>query len=357
MKTRPGHIGGDSIGGVQMQIDPITLEVIRHGLSSAACQVDANITRTAFSPYIYEYKDYAVGIVDHRGDLICQCTAAMPVFVADVMRAAIQDGLDLYGAADLDDGDIVINNYAGVIGQHLNNMAMYTPIHAPDEAGPATLIGFMVVVMHWIDVGGRDIGSTSKFATDIFQEGIQFRTVKLRSRGEPVREMYRMIEHNTRFPVEMMGDINSQIGGCLMGRDEVAILAGRYGVGTFRGALTTIWDQSEAAARAAIRAIPDGIYAAEAVLDDDGLNPGSLPCRISVTIAGDEMTVDLSELPREVNAPMNCGRYGGGETVSRLAFRYLILPEGDANEGTFRPLKLVLPEGTIVSAARKVATP
>ena len=85
--------------------------------------------------------------------------------------------------------------------------------------------------MHWIDVGGRDIGSTSKFATDIFQEGIQFRTVKLRARGEPVREIYRMIEHNTRFPVEMMGDINSQIGGCLMGRDEVAALVGRYGVG------------------------------------------------------------------------------------------------------------------------------
>jgi N-methylhydantoinase B len=162
--------------------------------------------------------------------------------------------------------------------------------------------------------------------------------------------MYRMIEHNTRFPVEMMGDINSQIGGCLMGRDEVAILAGRHGVGTFRAALAAVWDQSEAAARAAIRAIPDGTYTAEAVLDDDGLNPGSLPCRITGIVAGDEMTVDLSELPREVNAPMNCGRYGGGETVSRLAFRYLVLPEGDANEGTFRPLKLVLPEGTIVSA-------
>ena len=92
-------------------------------------RLDVNITRTAFSPYIYEYKDYAVGIVDHRGDLICQCTGATPVFVADVMRAAIQDGLDLYGADALDAGDIIINNYAGVIGQHLNNMAMYTPIH------------------------------------------------------------------------------------------------------------------------------------------------------------------------------------------------------------------------------------
>ena len=94
----------------------------------------------------------------------------------------------------------------------------------------------MVVVMHWIDVGGRDVGSLSKFATDIFQEGIQFRTVKLQSRGEPVREIYRMIEHNTRFPVEMMGDINSQIGGCLLGRDSVVELAGRYGIETFRRA-------------------------------------------------------------------------------------------------------------------------
>ena len=310
-------------------------------------EVDVNITRTAFSSYIYEYKDYAVGIVDANGDLLCQCTAGMPVFVADVMRAAVQDGLKLYGPEQLHDGDIVVTNYAGTIGQHLNNVTMYTPIYAPQRP---VLVGFMVVVMHWIDVGGRDVGSLSKFATDIFQEGIQFRTVKLRSRGEPVLEMIRMIEHNTRFPIEMMGDINSQIGGCLMGRDSVAELVGRYGIDTFRRVVDVIWDQSEAEARNAIRAIPDGTYVAEATLDDDGLNPGSLPCKVTITVAGDEMTIDLSELPKERNAPMNAGRSGGGSTVARLAFRYLLLPEGDANEGTFRPLKLILPEGTIVSA-------
>jgi len=328
-------------------IDPVTVEVIRRRLVAIADEVDVNITRTAFSPYIYEYKDYAVGIVDAHGDLICQCTAGMPVFVADVMRAAVQDGLTLYGADKLHEGDVVFTNYAGTIGQHLNNVTMYTPIYAPQRP---LLIGFMVVVMHWIDVGGRDVGSLSKFATDIFQEGIQFRTVKLRARGEPVAEIYRMIEHNTRFPVEMMGDINSQIGGCLLGRDSVAELVGRYGVETFLDALQTIWDQSEAASRAAIAAIPDGTYTAEAELDDDGLNPGSLPCRVTVIVKGDEMTIDLSALPPEVKAPMNSGRSGGGSTVARLAFRYLLLPEGDANEGTFRPLKLILPEGTIVSA-------
>jgi len=224
---------------------------------------------------------------------------------------------------------------------------MYTPIYASQQR---EVLGFMVVVMHWIDVGGRDVGSISKFATDIFQEGIQFRTVKLQSRGEKVREMYRMIEHNTRFPIEMMGDINSQIGGCLLGRDSVVELASRFGGDTFRSAIETIWNQSEAEARAAISTVPDGTYIAEAALDNDGLNPDPLPCKVIVIVSGDEMTIDLSALPREVNAPMNSGRSGGGATVARLALRYLLLPEGDANEGTFRPLHLILPEGTIVSA-------
>ena len=147
--------------------DPVTVEVIRRRLVAIADEVDVNITRTAFSPYIYEYKDYAVGIVDADGDLICQCTAGMPVFVADVMRAAVQDGLALYGRDQLFDGDLILTNYAGTIGQHLNNVTMYTPIYAPASG---ELIGFMVVVMHWIDVGGRDVGSISKFATDIFRK-------------------------------------------------------------------------------------------------------------------------------------------------------------------------------------------
>jgi N-methylhydantoinase B len=162
--------------------------------------------------------------------------------------------------------------------------------------------------------------------------------------------MYRMIEHNTRFPVEMMGDINSQIGGCLLGRDGVAELADRYGSATFLSAIEEIWNQSEKEARAIIAAIPDGTYTAEATLDNDGLHPEPMPCKITVVVKDDEMTIDLSALPREVSAPMNSGRSGGGSTVARLAFRYLLLPEGDANEGTFRPLKLLLPEGTIVSA-------
>ena len=334
-------------------LDPLTVEVIRRRLISISDQVDLNITRTAYSPLVYEYKDYAVGVVDADGRLLSQCTSGMPLFVADVLGAAVRDGLAIYGKDRLEPGDIVISNHGGTIGQHLNNMVMYTPVHAPDTG---ELIAFFLVVLHWLDVGGRVIGSLSKHATDIFQEGVQFHTVKLHARGEKVAEIYRMIRANTRFPEEVMGDIDAQIGGCLMGRDRMIELIARYGSGTFRGAVERIWDQSEAVARAAIAAIPDGTYTAEAFLDNDGLNAGiTVPLAVKVIVAADEMTIDLSALPPEKLSTMNAGRSGGGQSVARLAFRYLVIPTEDANEGSFRPLKLVLPEGTIMSAGATAA--
>jgi N-methylhydantoinase B len=337
------------LAGSNIGTDPITVEVIRRRLISISDQVDANITRTAYSPVVYEYKDYAVGIVDGDGLLLSQCTGGMPLFVADVLGAAIRDGLVIYGKENLHEGDIVITNDAGTIGQHLNNVVMYTPVFAPDTQA---LVAFFVVVVHWLDVGGRVIGSLSKYATDIFQEGTQFRTVKLRARGEPVEEIYRLIRGNTRFPDEVMGDIDAQIGGCLMGRDQVVELIGRYGTTTFNNAIETMWDQSEAIARAVIRDIPDGEYSAEAFLDNDGLNDGvTVPLKVRVVVASDEITIDLSDLPAERKSTMNAGRSGGGQSVARLAFRYLIIPNEAANEGSFRPLHLVLPEGTVMSAS------
>ncbi len=333
-------------------IDPVTVEVVRRRLIAIADQVDLNITRTAFSPLVYEYKDYAVGIVDAQGKLLCQCTGGMPLFVADVLGAAVRDGLEIYGHEGFYEGDVVITNHGGTIGQHLNNVVMYTPVFSPE----GELAAFMLVVMHWLDIGGRAIGSISKHATDIFQEGIQFRTVKLRSRGEPVQEMYRMIRHNSRFPDEVAGDIDSQVGGCLMGRDEVVQLIARYGMKTFRAAVEIIWDQSEASARAVIRAIPDGVYEASAFMDDDGVNAGTpVPLTVRVVVEGESMTVDLSGIADETKTTINASRSGGGETVARLAFRYLIIPDEHANEGSFRPLTLELPQGKILSASDTAA--
>src|SRR5471030_798460 len=132
---------------VRDTVDPITLEVIRHGIVSIADQIDANITRTAFSPYIYEYKDYAVGLVDREGQLLAQNGGGMPVFVADSVGAAVRDGIATYGLGRLCDGDVIVCNHSAVQGQHLNNTVMYTPVFA----GPARaeLVGFFAINVHW----------------------------------------------------------------------------------------------------------------------------------------------------------------------------------------------------------------
>jgi N-methylhydantoinase B len=329
---------------VSAVIDPITLEVIRHGLVSITNQIDANIKRTAFSPYIYEYNDFAVGLVGAEGQLVAQCIGGMPPFVADSVGMAVRDGLAIYGRERLHHGDVVLCNHAAVQGQHLNNTVMYTPIYAGPER--ATLIGFFAINVHWIEIGGIQTNST-----DIFMEGLQLRSIKLWSKGEPIEEVYRIIENNTRMPQELLGDIAAQLAGCLLGRDLTAQLANKYGIPTFNRAVELILDQSEAAARAFIRAMPDGVYRTETYLDNDrsgGEEP--VPIIVKVTVDGDELTVDFTDIAGQAKGPINSGYYGGGQTIARVAFKYLLGAAEMANEGTFRPIKLVLPQGKLISA-------
>ncbi len=330
--------------GGRVAVDPITLEVIRHGLISAANQIDANITRTAFSPYIYEYKDFAVGLTDLDGRLVAQSAGGMPPFVADSVGTAVRDGLIVYGRERLHYGDVIVCNHAAVQGQHLNNTVMYTPICAEPDGG-GDLIGFFAVNVHWIDIGG-----TMTHSTDIFMEGLQLRSVKIWSKGEPIEEVYRIIENNTRLPVELLGDIRAQLAGCFLGRDITAAIVQKYGLDTYLSAIEIILDQAEVVARARIRALPDGIYAYETWLDNDGSGDTPVPIKVRVVVSGDEMTVDYTGIADQAKGPINSGYHGGGLTTARVAFKYLVAPDEPANEGLFRPLKLILPQGTILSA-------
>ena len=331
------------VADTKSALDPITLEVIRFGVVSITNQIDANITRTAFSPYGYEYKDFAVGLVDVNGQLVAQSTGGMPPFVADSVGTAVRDGLKIYGRDRLYDGDVVVCNHAAVQGQHLNNTVMYTPIYGGVDRD--TLLGFFAINVHWIDIGGVMHGST-----DIFMEGLQLRSIKMWSKGEPIEEVYRIIENNSRLPVDLMGDISAQLAGCFLGRDQTLALADRYGVDIFFAAVDTILDQGEASSRARIRDIPDGIYEAESFLDDDSQGDEPVHLRVKVTVEGEQLTVDFSGLAEQVPGPLNSGYFGGGMTAARVAFKYLIAPREPANEGVYRPLTLILPEGKILSA-------
>ncbi len=331
-------------------LDLINLEIIRHALQAIPDEIETDLTRTAYSPLIYEYKDFAVGLVDIQGRLIAHSRGGIPIFMANVLGLAVLDGMKCYRLDEFHRGDIFVSNWSGTFGQHLNNVTMYTPVFG--GADGHELVAFMAVLVHWMDVGGRYVGSSaSNDTTDIWQEGIQFRSVKIRSRDEPVPEMYRIIECNTRFPDMVFGDISAQIAACLKGRSLYEDVLAHHGLDLVTKATHTIWNQSAAAAAAAVRAIPDGTYQASSFLDNDGVDMDKrVTIDVTVKIAGEKFIVDFSNMNEQVRGPFNSGRNGGGVSAARLAFKYLTTPNETTNEGSFAPLEVILPDGKILSA-------
>lgn len=330
-------------------VDPITMEIIRENLQSIPDLVEADLMRTAFSPLIYEYKDYAVGMVDRQGRIIALARKGLPLFTSSVIGRAVTDGIALYGMERIEPGDVILTNHSGTLGQHLNNVIMYTPIFDKSKR----VVAFMAIITHWIDIGGAYPGSCSGTdTTEVFQEGLQLRTVKLLRRGEPMEDIYRIIENNTRLPEMLLGDIAAQLSGCIKGRQLFEELLERHGTPVLFGAIDAIWASSEKAARAAVRAVPEGTYEMSSFLDDDGVDIGKrIPVDIKVHIADGEFTVDYSGIGEQLRGPYNSGYYGGGETCARIAFKYLFTPDEPANEGGFAPVKMILPQGKFLSAS------
>jgi len=327
--------------------DPITLEIIRHQLVAIPNQIERNIERTAFSPLIYEYKDYAVGLVDPGGRLVAQSRGSLPIFVANALGTGVREGLSVLGADNIHTQDVVITNTAAWLGQHLNNVVAYTPIRHAGE-----LIGFFAVLVHWVDIGGQVPGSCISSSTnDVWQEGIQLPTLKLIEGGVRRKELFRLIATNTRFPHLLMGDLEAQLGGCLTGHDMVQAIIERYGAGAVRETIRELWHDADASVGKLLASAKPGTYRASCFLDDDGVRAGvCVPVEVSVEVRDGELIVDLSGLAPQVAGPFNAGRNGGAFAAARIACKYLLAPMTPVNEGDFMRLRVDVPDGTFLSA-------
>jgi N-methylhydantoinase B len=333
----------------RVRVDPVTQEIVRNLLIAILDEGEINLSRTAFSPIIYEVKDYCVGLVDREGRTIAQSRGGIPTFMAD-LGEPVRDGIAIYGLDGFDPGDVLLMNYAAVCGQHLNNVVVYVPVHWKGE-----LIGFAATRAHWTDVGGRVAGSFSTDTTEIFQEGLQLRSIKIHKKGKPDEELMRVIRHNIRFPELSFGDMAAQIAACTLSAQRYHEMVGKYGWDVIESCIHTIWDQSEAFVRKQISALPDGRYSADSFLDDDGVVfDKTLAVAVQVIIDGDEMEIDFTGTARQSRGPMNAGR-SGGLAAARVAFKSAVVPNLPPNEGVFRPLRVTLPEGTIISATDNAA--
>jgi N-methylhydantoinase B len=329
----------------RLATDPVATEIVRNGLVAVTEEMKINLMRTAYNMIIYEALDFTVGLFDARGDTV-SIGLGLPMFIRG-MSDTVKAKLDHFGADNLEPGDILLTNDAYITGSHLNHMTFTVPIFHEGE-----LVAFSCCMAHWPDIGGTLMEGT----TDIFSEGLQMPIVKIYRKGEPNEELISIIRTNVRIPERAMGDFRAQIAAVRTGERRFLEMIRKYGRDAVLGGIAAIMDQSEAAARERVRRIPDGVYEAESFMDDDGINVGQrVPIRVRVTVAGDRMTVDLSDV-----SPQVAGFYNSGQTAGRsccqVAFKCLTSAlELPINDGAFRPLDIVLPPGRVVSAQKPAA--
>ncbi|HTH97044.1 MAG TPA: hydantoinase B/oxoprolinase family protein [Stellaceae bacterium] len=326
----------------QKELDAVTVEVVRNGLLAITEEMKTNLMRTAYNLIIYEALDFTVGLFTVTGETI-SIGLGLPMFIRG-MAETVKAKLRHFGLDGIHPGDILVTNDAYTTGSHLNHFTFTQPIFHEGE-----IIAFSCCMAHWLDVGG----TLGQVTTDIFSEGIQIPIVKYQKAGVVNQDLVDIIAMNVRLPERALGDLRAQITAVTTGERRFRELVGRYGKDAVLGSVAKIMDQSETIARANTRSIPDGVYEAESYMDDDGVEIGKrIPIKVRVEKRGDEMTIDLSDVSRQVRGFYNSG-FTTGIACAQVAFKCLTTPtDYPVNDGSFRPLKVIMPMGRVISAER-----
>ena len=324
------------------KLDPVTLEVIRNALPAIANEMAADLQRTSYNMMIYEVRDFCTALLAPNGDLVSQNVGGVSHFVAD-LGVIVVDGMKRYGAQGFRPGDVIITNHQAVAGQHLNNIVIYMPYFFQGE-----LLMFAMVRAHWIDIGGMSTGfGAGPTVADPWQEGLQLDQIKIYEEGKLDEKMYRVLKDNIRFPESSLGDMKSQMAACRLGTRRLDELLTKYGKDTVLNGISHIFDETEQKCRNVVARLPDGVYEASGSLDDDGLiKDDPVKLHAKVTVKDGHMVIDLSGCSGERKAAINSRTLAG----ARVAYKALTAPLEPVNEGSFRALDVIIPEGNIMMA-------
>jgi len=332
--TRAG--AGASAG--EVDADPVTTEVIRHGLNSAATQMKQALVRTAFSPIVYEVLDFAVALYDPSVRMLAQAPS-LPMFMGRLSFCVANAVRAIGGADELEPGDVILYNHPFGTGSHPQDAAVVMPVFHAQE-----LVGYAAIKAHWLDIGGKEPYATD--TVDMFQEGTIFPGVKLVSRGEIVRDVYRLALANSRVPKAVAGDINAELVGVRTGAAGMLRVIERYGLDVFRRSVERMFDHGEATVRSWFARLPDGVYRGTGTLDDDGIGKELIEFEVEVDVHGSSVRVDFSRAPDQRPGPVNSPL---PKTVSCTRVAISMLAGGGEwpNEGHFRPIEVVTRPGSL----------
>jgi N-methylhydantoinase B len=324
-------------------VDAITLEIFRSALTAIAEEMGVVLTRSSYSPNIKERRDFSCALFDANGQMIAQA-AHMPVHLGsmpDSVAAALRD------FTSFAPGDVVALNDPYQGGTHLPDITLVAPIHFAID-GEWRLVGFAANRAHHADVGGISAGSMPT-ASQIYQEGIIIPPIKLWEAGQANEAALALILRNVRTPHERRGDLAAQTAANRTAALRMGELVGRWGLPLVDAHTEALIAYAERITRAAIETIPDGVYAMTDYLDDDGFGEGPLAIHAAVTVAGSGLTVDFTG-----SHPQTTGNVNTVEAVAKSAAYYVVrclMPEdAPTNAGTFAPIRVVAPPGSIVNA-------
>ena len=277
------------------RVDPITGAVIQGALENIAIEMGHKLMRMSYSSIIRESEDFGAALTDAEGRQLCECKMSTPLQSGPIPGyvRGIRKRLEARGDV-LRPGDVIMHNdpYGGA--SHGPDVAFCVPVFDGSD-----LIGFSVTTAHHLDIGAHTPGSCGIVdAVDAYAEGLQFKAIKVVDQGRTNDAVWHMVRDNIRIPDLVVGDMNAQIAAAQIGAQRFLNLVRRYGRDTVNGACEDLMDYSERLMRGTIRDIPDGVYAAETLIDGylDDPDPArhDLKIAVAVKVSGDELTVDLT---------------------------------------------------------------
>jgi N-methylhydantoinase B len=319
--------------------DPVTVSVLTHRLEAIVQEMGEAMLRTAYSQILNSSRDFSTALCDAQARLIAQAEH-VPIHVGAIPWA-VESVRDAFKGR-IRPGDVYLLNDPYHGNNHLPDLTAFVPVFVGDEVA-----FWSVNRAHQSDIGGSTHGAYNPGATEIWQEGLRITPLKLYEAGELRDDVLRMITTNVRHPHDFMGDLRAMIGSARVGERRLLALTREYGAPTVLAAVDEILDGAELQARRCVKTWRDGVYHGETILDDDGHGFRDIWIRATVTKRGDALTIDLSDSHRQVSGFINSS-FPNTMSAVHMAFAYLIEPRTPKNSGTFRPVRVIAKQGTIV---------
>lgn len=322
-------------------IDPVKRELIKNALVTIADNMIALVIRTSRSVVVKNNLDFSASVLNAKGEMVAQ-GLSLPGHLG-ATQPALRGCLEHFGD-NIRQGDILCNNdpYAGA--SHLNDVFMFRPVFHEGE-----LIGFLSIILHHTDMGGRVPGGNAPDSTEIYQEGLRIPPLKIMENDKPNETLFRIIRNNVRVSDTVVGDMQSQISSLLAAETELRRVIADYGVETVKLYMDDLIDYAEKLTRAGLAALPDGVGEFTDWIDDDG-TPGSAPVKIHVklTVKGDEAEIDFTGTSPQTSGAINPNKYFA-IGLSLAVMRTVLDPSIPANAGFNRVVKVITPEGSFVN--------